>query len=177
MRASIRWSIIAILALTPAIAAAQITSGIVLERGDPAHRVGVQLGGALGVDLTSRLALRFEGNYVKFGKAPDASYVTPCLPPSSGAPPCGPVRTIGTSLEVWSSTVNLRFREQRDRNALYWTAGVGVYGLSNDAERLGWNVGGGLRLSRAFALDVRYHQLIEAKTTRSLVPITLGVHF
>jgi hypothetical protein len=67
--------------------------------------------------------------------------------------------------------------EQRDRNALYWTAGVGVYALSNDAERLGWNVGGGLQLSRAFALDVRYHQLIEAKTTRSLVPITLGVHF
>jgi len=49
--------------------------------------------------------------------------------------------------------------------------------ISNDVARFGWNVGGGLQLSRAFALDVRYHQLIEAKTTRSLVPVTLSVRF
>ena len=70
--------------------------------------------------------------------------------------------------------MDLRFMEQRDRNAFYWMAGLGVYALSNDASRLGWNVGGGLRLSRAFALDVRYHQLIEPKITRSLVPITFS---
>ena len=131
----------------------------------------------MGVDLTSRLALRFDATYVGFGKTPDASYNTPCLAPSSGAPPCGTVRTRGTRLDIWSSTVNLRFMEQRDRNALYWIAGVGVYALSSDASRLGWNVGGGLRLSRAFALDVRYHQLIEAKTTRSLLPVTFSLRF
>jgi opacity protein-like surface antigen len=177
MRASFRWSVIAFLALTPATAAAQFSSGIVFERGDPAHRVGVQLGGALGVALTSRLALRFEGAYAAFGKTPDRTYYTPCLPPSAGAPPCGPVRTTGTRLALWSGTVNLQFTEQRDRNALYWIAGVGAYALSNDASRVGLNVGGGLRLSRAFALDVRYHQLIEAKTTRSLVPVTFSFSF
>jgi len=49
--------------------------------------------------------------------------------------------------------------------------------ISNDVSRFGWNVGGGLQLSRAFALDIRYHQLIEAKTTRSLVPVTLSARF
>ena len=177
MRASFRWSVFAILALTPATAAAQLSSGIVFERGDPGHRVGVQLGAGLGVDLTSRLALRFEGAYAAFGKTPDQTYYNPCVSPPPGAPPCAPFRTTGTRLLLWSGTVTLQFTEQRDRNALYWIAGLGAYTLSNDASRLGWNVGGGLRFSRAFALDVRYHQLLEAKMTRSLVPITLGFHF
>jgi hypothetical protein len=178
MRASFRWSVIAFFALTPVPAAAQISSGIVFERGDPAHRVGMQLGGALGFDLTPRVALRFEGAFAAFGRSPDRTYYTPCLPPSAGAPTCRPPdRTTGTRLALWSGTINLQFTEQRDRNAFYWIAGVGAYALSNDVSRVGVNVGGGLRLSRAFALDVRYHQLIEAKTTRSLVPITVSYRF
>jgi opacity protein-like surface antigen len=177
MCASFRCLAIAILALMPVTAAAQVTSGIVLERGDPAHRVGVQLGGALSVGLTSRLAIRFEGTYTAFGKTPDHTYYTPCLPPSAGGPPCGPVRVTGTRLALWSGTVNLRFMEQRDRNALFWTTGVGGYMSSNDVTRFGWNVGGGLQLSRSFSLDVRYHQLIESKTTSSLIPITLSLRF
>jgi hypothetical protein len=172
MRASFRCFVIAILALMPATAAAQVSSGIVLERGDPAHRVGVQLGGALGVGLTSRLALQFEGAYVAFGRSADQSYYPPCLPPG-----CGPVRVTGTRLALWSGTVNLRFTEQRDRGALFWTTGVGGYMSSNDVTRFGWNVGGGLQLSRSFSLDVRYHQLIESKTTSSLIPITLSLRF
>src|SRR6266487_2110110 len=150
MRASFRCFVIASLALMPATAAAQVTSGIVLERGDPAHRVGVQLGGALGVGLTSRLALQFEGAYLAFGKTPDQTYYTPCLPPSAGAPPCGPVRVTGTRLSLWSS---------------------------NDVTRFGWNVGGGVQVSRFFSLDIRYHQLIESTSTRSLVPVTFSLRF
>jgi len=172
MRASFRCSVIAILALMPATAAAQVTSGIVLERGDAARRVGVQLGGAVGVGLTSRMALRFEGAYVGFGRTPDQTYSPPCLPPG-----CGPVRVTGTRLSLWTGTVNLRFMEQRDRNALFWTAGVGGYMSSNDVARFGWNVGGGVQLSRFFSLDVRYHQLVESKSTRSLVPVTFSVRF
>jgi hypothetical protein len=172
MCASVRWSMFAILALTPATTAAQISSGLVFERGDPAHRVGVQLGGTLGVDLTSRLALQFEGAYVAFGKTPDHTYALPCP-----APGCAPVRTTGTRLALWSGTVNLRLMEQRDRNALFWTAGVGGYLISNDASRFGWNVGGGVRLSRSILLDVRYHQLVGAASTRSLIPISFGIRF
>jgi hypothetical protein len=174
MRVLVRSFIIASLALTPATAAAQVFSGIAFERGDPAHRVGVQLGGTLGVDLTSRLALRFDATYVAFGKTPDASYLVPCLPPSSGSPACGPVRVSGSRLLLASGTVNLRFMEQRDRNALYWIAGVGLYTISNDASRFGWNVGGGLRLSRSVFFDLRYHQLIGARTTHSLIPVSFG---
>jgi len=168
---------IAVLAFIPVAISAQVSSGIVIERGDPAHSVGVQVSGALGVDLTSRLGLQFEAGYVMFGKTPDLNYMTPCLPPSAGQPPCYMVHVPGTRLELWSGTVNLRLMEQRDRNSLYWTAGVGAYALSYDATRFGLNVGGGMRLSRAFALDVRYHQLIDAKTTRSLVPITVRYAF
>ena len=177
MRASFRWSVIAILTLVPATAGAQVSSGIVLERGDPTHRVGVQLGATLGVDLTSRLALQFEAAHVAFAKTPDRTYYPPCVAPSPGSPPCGPVRVAGSRLLLWTGTVNLRLMEQRDRNAWFWTAGVGGYMISNDVSRFGWNVGGGLQLSRSFALDVRYHQLIESKTTRSLVPVTLSVRF
>jgi len=177
MRASFRCFVIAILVLMPATAAAQATSGIVLERGDPAHRVGVQVGGALGVSLTSRLALQFEGAYLAFGKTPDRTYYPPCVAPSAGGPPCGPVRVTGTRLSLWSGTVDLRFMEQRDRNALFWTAGVGGYMSSNDVTRFGWNVGGGVQVSRFFSLDVRYHQLIESQSTRSLVPVTFSLRF
>ncbi|HEV8303804.1 MAG TPA: hypothetical protein VGQ25_02475 [Gemmatimonadales bacterium] len=175
MRALFRWSVIAILALTPPTAAAQLFSGIAFERGDSAHRVGVQLGGTLGVDLSRRLALRFDMSYVAFGKSPDVTYTPPCLPPSSGAPPCGPVRLAGTRLAFYTGTMNLRFMEERDRSALYWIAGLGLYSATNDDARLGWNVGGGLRLSRSAFVDLRYHQLIGPGTTRSLMPVAVGI--
>ncbi|HEV8266200.1 MAG TPA: hypothetical protein VGQ06_14730 [Gemmatimonadales bacterium] len=177
MRASFRLGLIASLAITPATAAGQLVSGVTFERGDPDHRVGVQLGGTLGVNLTSRLAMQFDASYVAFGKSPDVTYNTPCLPPSSGSPACGPVRVTGTRLMFAIGTVNLRFMEERDRNALYWIAGVGAYIASNDPTRLGWNVGGGLRLSQSVSVDLRYHQLLRSRSTRSLIPVTFGIRF
>lgn len=169
--------LIATIALTPTTATSQIYSGVVFERGDPAHRVGMQLGGAIDVSLSSRFMLRFDASHVGFGKAPDVTYMTPCLPPSSGAPPCGLVRTAGTRLTFWNSTVSLGLREERDRYALYWLAGVGVYSASNEPARAGWNVGGGLRLSRSVFVDLRYHQPVGSKGTQSLVPVSVGFRF
>ena len=165
------------LALTPATAAALVFSGVAFERGDPQHRVGMQLGGVLDLNLSSRVMMRVDVSYVGFGKSPDVTYMTPCLPPSAGAPACGPVRIAGTRLMFWNSTINLGLREQRDRSALYWIAGAGVYYASNDRARLGWNVGGGVRVSRATFVDLRYHQIVGSSGTRSLLPLSFGVRF
>jgi hypothetical protein len=151
--------------------------GVAFERGDPGHRIGMQLGGVLDVSLSSRLMMRFDVSYLGFGKSPDVTYVTPCLAPSSGAPPCGPVRLAGSRLMFWNSTIDLGLREQRDRYALYWIAGAGVYHVSNDRTRLGWNVGGGVRLSRSLFVDLRYHQLVASRGTQSLVPLSVFLRF
>jgi hypothetical protein len=86
-------------------------------------------------------------------------------------------------ITVASATANIRYAEQRVAGAaFYWLAGVGVYAVAHSPgdgayTRAGWNVGGGFRLRRSLFLDVRYHQLIRAKTTKSLVPVTLGFRF
>jgi len=89
MRAFLPYSVIVGLALTPATAAAQVVSGIAFERGDPAHRVGVQVGGTLGVDLTSRLALQFEATHVAFGKTLIAPTTRPARRRRPVPPPVG----------------------------------------------------------------------------------------
>jgi hypothetical protein len=162
----------AVALLLPAAAAGQVFGGVTFERGDPTHRVGVQVGGAVAVNLTSRLAVGFDGSYVAFGKTAATRY---CPPPSVGPPGC--VQTSGSRLMFWIGTMHLRFMEARDRSAFYGIAGVGAYVASNDATRAGVNVGGGVRLSRSVFVDLRYHQLIGAKSTRSLLPLTVGIRF
>jgi len=164
-----------IIALPIAPVAAQIStprpfgffSGVTLERGEPRSGVGLQLGGALAVGLTSRLGVQFDATYHTFMRSGGVTYYnTPCLPPSAGSPACG-----------------LKYAEQRATGAaFYWLAGLGLYNVLESPSdgsytRLGWNVGGGFRLRRSLFLDVRYDQLIQPKTTRSLVPISFGVRF
>ena len=179
MRALVGWCIITSLALTPATAAAQFFSGIAFEQGDPGHRVGVQIGTTLNAYLTPQLALRFDLAYVAFGKAPDQRRGGgPCPPPCS-------VQVTTSRLLLASGTASLQFMEQRDRNALYWMAGVGVYALSRANSGFGWNFGGGVRISRSVFVDVRYHRLIGAnvssfipvKVTHSIIPVSFGIRF
>lgn len=177
MRSLVRWSCLVALALCPAASVAQLTSGFVLQRGDPEHRLGVQLGTGLDIDLSSRVAVRLEGAYGLFGKTPDQVFQPPCANPG-----CPPVRVSGQRLIFANTTVNLRLMEARDRGALYWIGGIGLYMLSNDsaagnAVRFGWNVGGGVQLGRTLSVDLRYHEVARSRRTRSLIPISLGIRF
>ena len=181
-----------IIALPIAPVAAQIStprpfgffSGVTLERGEPRSGVGLQLGGALAVGLTSRLGVQFDATYHTFMRSGGVTYYnTPCLPPSAGSPACGTIVTSKPSLTIASTSVGLKYAEQRATGAaFYWLAGLGLYNVLESPSdgsytRLGWNVGGGFRLRRSLFLDVRYDQLIQPKTTRSLVPISFGVRF
>jgi hypothetical protein len=154
-------------------------SGVTLERGEPHSGVGLELGGALAVGLTSRLGIQFDATYHTFPRSGGVTYYNPpCLPPG-----CGTIATSRPSLTIATTSVGVRYAEQRSAGAaFYWVAGLGFYDVlqsptDGSYTRAGWNVGGGFRLGRSLFLDVRYHQLIQPRTTRSLVPVSFGVRF
>lgn len=88
----------------------------------------------------------------------------------------------GNDLTALSTTASVVLRETPGGNSFYWMAGVGVYAFTNTPSdgrytRLGLNAGGGFNLGRNAFFEIRYHRLIDPRTTRAFVPITLGFHF
>lgn len=138
--------------------------------------LGLQFGGLVNVGLTSRLGVQFDATLQTFRNASGIVY-TPCPPPSVGPPFCSATRRYAP-LTVASTTANIRY----SAGAFHWLGGIGVYDVAESPTdgsytRAGWNLGGGFRLNRSLFLDIRYHQLIQPKTTNTLVPVTFSVRF
>ena len=88
----------------------------------------------------------------------------------------------GNDISVVSSTASVVLTEHPGRNSFYWMAGVGVYAFTKTPSdgaytRLGLNGGGGVQFGPNVVFEVRYHALIDPRTTRGFIPITLGFRF
>jgi hypothetical protein len=120
--------------------------------------------------------MQFDATLQTFRHASGIVYA-PCPPPSAGPPVCGATRKYAP-ITVASATANIKYSAR----AFHWLAGIGLYDVAQSPTdgsyaRAGWNLGGGFRLGHRAFLDVRYHQLIRPKTTKSLVPVTFGWRF
>jgi hypothetical protein len=171
------------LALLPTFAHAQagMQVGFAVESGESDFFQGYSLMGTYAVRPSARVGFRFDLGYQTFGRS--VVYTTPpCLPPSAGAPPCGVGPGRGDNITALSTTANVLLTETPGRNSFYWIAGLGVYALTRTPSdgayrKLGWNAGGGFNLGRNVVFELRYHALIDPRTTRALIPVTLGFRF
>jgi len=167
------------LALLPAFARAQagMSAGFAFESGDPAFVTGYSLAATYSLRRAARLGVRFDAGLVTFSRQ-GFVYTPPCV-----APGCGALgSTSGNALTAVSATASIVLAEQPGRNTFYWMAGLGAYAVTNTPSggayrKLGWNAGGGFTLSSNLAFELRYHSLIDPRTTRAFIPITLGFRF
>jgi hypothetical protein len=166
----------------PARAQAGMLVGFSLESGESDYIQGYSFAGTLALRSTARLGMRFDLGVQTFNRQV-INYTAPCPPPSVSTAPCGGGPARGNGVTVVSTTASLVLTEHLDRaNSFYWLAGLGVYALTDTPSdgsyaRLGWNGGGGFHLGRNVVFEVRYHGLIDPRTSRGFVPITLGFRF
>lgn len=168
--------------LVPTLARAQagILFGRAVESGESDFSGGYSVAGTFALRRTARLGVRFDLGYQTFTRSKVYS-TPPCLPPSAGGPPCAYQSVGGHDITALSSTASVVLRETPGRNSFYWMAGVGVYAFTNTPSdgrytRLGLNAGGGITFGNA-VFEIRYHGLIDPRTTRAFIPITLGFRF
>lgn len=147
-------------------------AGVGVDLGTGNYGPGLQLGGLVSVALAPQVGVQFDANVQSFRQASGVVYF-PCPP---GADMCYATSQHGP-LTLASASANLKY----SAGAFTLLAGLGVYDVvespvHSSYTRPGWNLGGRVRLGRAF-LEVRRHQLIKPETTRNFVPITFGVRF
>jgi len=121
--------------------------------------------------------VRFDVGLVSFSRH-EFAYTPPCIAPgcSGGGP--GP----GNAITAASATASVVLAEHPGQNTFYWIAGLGAYDVTKSARdgsyrRFGWNVGGGFNLGRNAVFELRYHGLVDPKTSRAFIPITFGFRF
>jgi hypothetical protein len=174
---------ISCLALLPTLARAQagLLAGMTLESGERDFSRGYSLTGTFEIRRTARVGFRFDLGYQTFARS--TFYLTaPCPPPSVDPTPCGAGPGRGDNITALSTTASVVLTENPGRNSFYWVAGLGVYAFTRTPSdgayrRLGWNAGGGFNLGPNVVVELRYHGLFDPRTTRALIPITLGFRF
>lgn len=180
MRSIVGLLTLALAVPSPALAQGGLQVGLAVESGERDFFQGYSLTGTFAIRRAARVGFRFDVGYQAFGRS-TFYYTAPCPPPSVDPRPCGgPAR--GDNITALSTTASVVLTEQPGRNSFYWVAGLGAYAFTRTPSdgayrKLGWNVGGGFNLGQSVVFEVRYHALIDPRTTRALIPITLGFRF
>ena len=179
-------SIVGLLSLAlavPSLALAQVGMqvGAAVESGESDFSRGYSLTGTFAIRRTARVGFRFDLGYQTFGRS--TFYLTaPCPPPSVDPTPCGGGPGGGDNITALSTTASVVLTENPGRNSFYWVAGLGVYAFTRTPSdgayrKLGWNAGGGFNLGPNVVFELRYHGMVDPRSSRALIPITLGFRF
>jgi hypothetical protein len=153
--------------------------GFAFESGAEQYLLGYSVAGTFALRGTARLGMRFDVGVQTFSRSGVNVYTLPCSSPGCAS---GPIRR-GTGLTAVSTTASLVLPEHpRGKSSFYWLAGIGVYAVNDVAgdgayTRFGLNAGGGFNLGHNAVFEIRYHGLIDPRTTRAFIPITLGFRF
>ena len=155
--------------------------GLAVESGEWNFSRGYSLVGTFAIRRTARVGFRFDLGYQTFGRS-TFYYDTPCPPPSVNPTGCGGGPARGDDITALSTTASVVLTEHPGRNSFYWVAGLGACAFTSTPSdgayrKLGWNAGGGFNLGPNVVVELRYHGLFDPRTTRALIPITLGFRF